>query len=87
MDHSDIAALSITPWPFMAQTYADSDDADRDALLFTLHAPGSEIVATQEYAHSGEEAPSRVRVCYVRSVDLGNERTRTIHTTIGWLRG
>ena len=24
MDHSDIAALSITPWPFMAQTYADS---------------------------------------------------------------
>jgi len=85
MKFADAADLHITPHASMALEYADSDDADRDAYVFSFFARHSQLIAEVEDAHCGDEAPSRIRVSFVRFVTPRNGVKRRVLYSIGWL--
>jgi hypothetical protein len=75
---------TITPHVFRGRTFEDYDSASEAADLFNL-ATLENLEARPELDGYQEDAPHRVRVCYVRTIDAGQDRKT--FDTIGWLRG
>jgi hypothetical protein len=79
-------AQDITPFPHLARSWADHDEALAAASLWTLDCPTTDLDAVAEFDGCGENAPSRIGVWFVRTVQRPHRMERIVRDRIGWLR-